>query len=44
LQRFLLRDTNAENFDLENQPDLVGIRVKERPCEALEYAGKIGMA
>ena len=26
----------------ENQPDLTAIRIKERPCETLEYVGKIG--
>ncbi|MDR1226366.1 MAG: hypothetical protein LBK47_05635 [Prevotellaceae bacterium] len=26
----------------ENQPDLAAIRIKERPCETLEYVGKIG--
>jgi len=30
------------NSYLENQIDLTEIRIKERPCEALEYVGKIG--
>jgi hypothetical protein len=28
--------------NLENSPDLTKIRIKERPCEMLEYVGKIG--
>ncbi|MDR1343696.1 MAG: hypothetical protein LBK18_10660 [Prevotellaceae bacterium] len=39
---FIACDTNTENSGLENQPDLTEIRIKERPCETLEYIGKIG--
>jgi hypothetical protein len=39
---FVACDKNAEDPVLENQPDLTEIRIKERPCETLEYVGKIG--
>ena len=39
---FVACDKNSENPILENQPDLTEIRIKERPCETLEYVGKIG--
>jgi len=39
---FVACDKNSENFILENQPDLTEIRIEERPCETLEYVGKIG--
>jgi len=34
---FIACDKNSEN-----SPDLTKIRIKERPCEILEYVGKIG--
>ena len=39
---FVACDTNVENSSLKNLPDLAEIRVKESPCETLEYVGKIG--
>jgi hypothetical protein len=32
----------ACNISSENSPDLTKIRIRERPCEMLEYVGKIG--
>ncbi|MDR2970953.1 MAG: hypothetical protein LBU83_03355 [Bacteroidales bacterium] len=29
--------------DKNSEPDLTKIRIKERPCEMLEYVGKIGI-
>ena len=39
---FVTCDKNSENPILENELDLTEIRIKERPCETLEYIEKIG--
>jgi len=39
---FIACDKNSEDPILENQPNLTEIRIKERPCEMLEYVGRIG--
>jgi len=36
------KDSENQNGLTENQPNLKEIRIKERPCEILEYVGKIG--
>ncbi|MDR2813904.1 MAG: hypothetical protein LBB79_04520 [Prevotellaceae bacterium] len=39
---FVACDKKPEYPTLENQIDLTGISIKERPCETLEYVGRIG--